>query len=277
MTDITPMSEEGALRAARELSDEEIDDLVRAHLTDAIMVGAALTERKERGTWKASHTTWETFCQETYGITRVTAWRKIQQHRANRELPQGTQPSSQRKVLDARSTEKKAAETPAPPPPAPEEPPVAPPPASVPVHDPLASLQDDLDEIAAEDEQADVMAALREENALLRDKVKELQGRVQSLLRDLNARPAPDTTAQPIRTSEAARLADAVLFMPVLLDLDPDSVAFTIEDTELRWSTAKRLRRWVDRFEMAAKGFTAPPERSETVTPRFKERDKPKG
>jgi hypothetical protein len=245
-TAIRPMSEEGALQAAGTLTDDQLDDVVREHLQDAIMVGAALTVRHERRTWRTvdGFRTWEEFCRERFGLSRMTAWRKMVQAKAAKAaLPTGPRPS-QRKAIEARSTVK------------PTEP-------EAPVHP--------TDEVAAS-------RADEEENALLRAKVEEQADRIQSLLADLNARRTQEASVgSDARMSEAAKLAECARYLPRMLDLDAQSVAFVLEDPEVRWSTARRLRRWAEVFEMASMGGRPAPERSEKVTPRPKEKDRPKG
>lgn len=253
-TDIRPMSEEGALQAAGTLSDDQLDDAVRTHLADAIMVGACLTVRRERGTWKTldHYKTWEEFCQAKYGITRVTAWRKMQQAKAAGELPEGTKPPSQRKVIEARSTPK----------------PNEPEPPSIPEHPTVDGgtavlLADEVRAATPDEVTAEVVNGLRSQVAALTAEVESLRA------------GQPPT---PIKAATSSKLRDAVLvWLPGLIELPADEVAFTIEDPEVRWATARKLRRWAEQYEMAAKGFTpsAAP-RSDLVTPRPKERDKGK-
>ncbi len=211
-----PMAVDGeqqALNVANDVGDEELDDIIRTHIHSAIAVGAALTVRRERGTWRTVDGfkgTWEEFCRDRYGVSRTTAWRAIRQTKATRELPPGAQPVSRRqatrKPIDASSTDT----TPAP---APE--PLPPAPAPEPRYD--------------------------------------TEG------------PDPEPPARHAAWAENMGWSPLDV-LAALLELDPVALAADLDDDE-RKRTAKEVRRWAERFELASRGMVPPAQRSEFVVP----------
>ena len=211
-------AERQALNAIVDATDVDLDAIIVNHIHDAIAVGAALTVRRDRGTWKEEgFKRWEEFCQVRYGISRTTAWREIRAAKATAELPPGATPVSQRKAtrptkqaaapIEARSTD-----TTPPPPPHP-----------TPSEGQAEGVPDSGD-------------------------------------------PAPEEVPAERGTPMYWTPLDV---LAALLELDPQALADLIPVDERR-ETAKEMRRWSERFEIAARGLAAPKPRSELVTPRLK-------
>ena len=98
-------AEADALAIAEDRTDAELDEVILAGLGAVTATIAALTVRRKRKTWRATHPTWEAFCRDTYGVSRMTVWRWEVQTEANKSLPPGKPPKTQRKAVSDRQAD----------------------------------------------------------------------------------------------------------------------------------------------------------------------------
>lgn len=81
------------------------------------LVGEALLEIRDRKLYKASHGSFAGYCQDRWGFSEATSFRRLAQARAARGLPEGAPAPSQRSTRKAVARDSKRPPTEAEPPP----------------------------------------------------------------------------------------------------------------------------------------------------------------
>jgi hypothetical protein len=74
---------------------EQLESVIETRLSAAIECLEALAAIHDGKLYKATHSTWELYCQERWGISRSAAWRQLGQAKAVAELAPGSSPPPQ--------------------------------------------------------------------------------------------------------------------------------------------------------------------------------------